>query len=257
MRFSRQFPSQQHLSAALLALSVLSLSFASTAFAEDSIKQSNGVVRTGQITGVRNGNVMIKFGPGEIGIPLAQATSIIMTEPASVPKGLALQETGKFAEALAILKPVVDQFGGLPLVWAQNATASIGDLYLSLDKTVEASAAYAKFKQLYPGAGLSLQADVGMARVAAASNKFAEAKTALAPIIASALTKPDITKAESAAFGQAYFTLGNIAEKENNPSVALEHYLRTVTIFYVDRATAARAQERADALRKNGSVAVP
>jgi len=257
MRFSRQFPSQQHLFAAVLATSLFTLSSLSPVQAQDSIKQSNGVVRTGQITGVRNGSVMIKFGPGEIGVPLAQATTITMTPPPSVAKGLALQEAGKSADALAVLKPIADQFGGLPLDWAQTATASIGDLYLSLDKMPEASAAYVKFKQLYPGAGLSLQADVGMARVAAASNKLAEAKAALTPILANALTKPDITKAESAAFGQAYFTLGNIAEKENKPSEALENYLRTVTIFYADRATAARAQERADALRKNGAVAVP
>lgn len=230
---------------------------ASTASAEDSVRQNNGVVRAGQITGVRNGSVMIKFGPGEIGVLLTQVTSVSMAVPSGVTRGLELQEAGKAAEALAVLKPVADQFGGLPVDWAQKATASIGDLYLSLDKPAEASAAYAKFKQLYPGAGLSLQADVGMARVAAASNKLAEAKAALTPIITNALTKPDITKAESAAYGQAYFTLGNIAEKENNPSVALENYLRTVTIFYADRATTARAQERADALRKNGGIAVP
>ncbi len=257
MRFSRLLPSQQHLFAVAAASGVFLISLAPSARSQDTIRQSNGTVRTGQITGVRNGSVMIKFGPGEIGVPLAQATTITMATPANVAKGLGLQEAGKPAEALALLKPIADQFGGLPLDWAQNATASIGNLYLSLEKTTDASAAYAKYKQLYPGAELSLQADVGMARVAAASGKLAEAKAALAPILANALTKPDITKAESAAFGQAYFTLGSIAEKENNPAEALENYLRTVTIFYADRATAARAQERADALRKNGSVAVP
>ncbi|MEO7931826.1 MAG: tetratricopeptide repeat protein [Chthoniobacterales bacterium] len=255
MRLSRLFPSQQHLFAAVLTVSLLT--FGTTVRAEDSIKASNGIVRTGQITGVRNGSAMIKSGPAEIGIPLSQVTAVTMAQPTAVDRGLNLQEAGKPADALAVLKPVVDQFGGLPLDWAQRATASIGDLYLSLDKTAEASAAYAKFKQLYPGVGLSLQADVGMARVAAANNKFDDAKTALTPIIANALTKPDLTKAESAAFGQAYFTLGNIAEKENKPAEALEDYLRTVTIFYADRATTARAQERADALRKNGGIAVP
>lgn len=254
MRLSRPVPYQQHLFAAAL-IGVITL--AQTAFAEDSVKQSNGVVRNGQITGVRNGSVMIKFGPGEIGIPLAQVTTVSMTAPPTVARGLELQEAGKAAEALTVLKPVADQFGGLPLDWAQRATASIGDLYLSLDKSADAATAYGRFKQLYPGAGLSLQADVGMARVAAAEGKLAEAKSALTPIISSALAKPDITKAESAAFGQAYFTLGKIAEKENKPAEALENYLRTVTIFYADRAIAARAQERADALRQNGGIAVP
>jgi len=255
MRFSRLLPSQQHLFAALAATGIAMMPL--PVFAQDTIKQSNGTVRSGQITGVRNGTVTIKMGPGEVGIPLAQVGAVTMATPASVGRGLQLQEAGKAAEALAVLKPLADQFGGLPLDWAQRATGSIGDLYLSLEKIPEAAAAYARFKQLYPGAGLSLQADVGMARVAAAGGKTEEAKTALTPIIADALTKKDLTKAESAAFGQAYFTLGNIAEKENQPSEALEHYLRTVTIFYADQATAARAQERADALRKNGGVAVP
>ncbi|HEX8372973.1 MAG TPA: hypothetical protein VF585_09345 [Chthoniobacterales bacterium] len=254
MSFSRLLPSQQHLFAALAATGLFLLPL--TVLAEDSLT-ANGVVRNGKISGVRNGNAMIKFGPGEIGIPLNQITAVSMPAPAGMARGLDLQEAGKLAEALAILKPIADQFGGLPVDWAQKASASVGDLYLSLEKSAEASAAYAKFKQLYPGAGLSLQADVGMARVAAANNKLDEAKATLKPIVAGALTKADVTKAESAAYGQAYFTLGTIAEKENNPSEALENFLRTVTIFYADRATTARAQERADALRKNGGIAVP
>lgn len=254
MRFSRQLPSQQLLFAAVFGVGLL---VAEMAAAQDTVRQRNGSVRSGQITGVRNGNVMVKSGPAEIGVPLNQVESVVLATPTGATRGLQLQEQGKFAEALAALKPVSDQFGGLPIEWSQKAVASIGDLYLSLDKPTEAAAAYARFKQLYPEAGLSVQADVGIARVAFANNQIDEARSLLEPVVAGALQKPDVTKTESAAFGQAYYTLGQISEKEGKLPEALENYLRTVTIFYADRAIAARAQERADALRKNGSIAVP
>jgi len=254
MRFSRQHPSQQLLFAAVFGFALCAAEFLA---AQDSVRQRNGAVRTGQIVGVRNGNIMVKSGPAEIGVPLTQVESVIIATPAAATRGLQLQEQGKFAEALAALKPVSDQFGGLPTEWAQKSTASIGDLYLSLEKPADAATAYGRFKQLYPGAGLSVQADVGIARVAFANNKIEEARSLLQPVVAGALQKTDITKAESAAFGQAYFTLGQISEKEGKLSEALENYLRTVTIFYADRAIAARAQEKADALRKNDGIAVP
>lgn len=238
---------------AVAALTVLPLA----THAQDSIRQSNGTVRQGQIMRVARGAVVIKIGAGEIGVPIAQITQIQMAAPMAVTRGLQLQEAGKAPEALAALKPVVEQFGGLPTEWAQKATAALGDLYLAQNDMKEAAAAYTRFKTLYPGAGLSLQADVGMARVAAANGKNAEARAALEPAVANALTKADVSQAESAAFGQAYFTLGSLDEKEGKFAEALQNYLRTVTIFYADRATAARAQERADALRKEHPVSVP
>ncbi|HEY5894116.1 MAG TPA: hypothetical protein VIT91_12890 [Chthoniobacterales bacterium] len=255
MRFSPPSSPLQLLFPAFAA-AVLTISPLAT-HAQDSILQTNGTVRQGQIVRVARGSAMIKIGAGEVGVPFAQISQIQMATPAPATRGLQLQEAGKVSDAIAALKPVVEQFGGLPTEWAQQATAALGDLYLSQNNMKEAAAAYSKFKALYPGAGLSLQADVGMARIAAADGKNAQARATLEPVVATALTKADVSKAESAAFGQAYYTLGSLDEKDGKFAEALQNYLRTVTIFYADRATAARAQERADALRKAHPVAVP
>jgi len=57
--------------------------------------------------------------------------------------------------------------------------------------------------------------------------------------------------ARAAAFSQAFYLLGQIAEAEGMYPHALEYYLYAVTIYYHDAKSAVAAQERADELRKN------
>ena len=57
----------------------------------------------------------------------------------------------------------------------------LGDLYVALNEVPKAEVAYKEFQRLYPGGG-SLQADVGMARIAASKKDFATARQKLEPI---------------------------------------------------------------------------
>ncbi len=60
------------------------------------------------------------------------------------------------------------------------------------------------------------------------------------------------------AYSQTFLLLGQIAEARKQPVLALENYLRATTIYYRDSNAAAKAQERADALRKQDpSLALP
>ena len=59
-------------------------------------------------------------------------------------------------------------------------------------------------------------------------------------------------------YSQTFYLLGQIAEAQQQPSIALENYLRTVTIFSDDHGAVTAAQEKADALRKNNpTLTVP
>ena len=104
-----------------------------------------------------------------------------------------------------------------------------------------------------------MRANVGQARVAFAKNNSAAVKQGLAPVAAEALKSPaTVTRADGAAYGQAFYLLGQLEERDGAFQNALEDYLRTTTLFYQDAAATAAAQKSADALRAaHKDLAVP
>jgi hypothetical protein len=214
-------------------------------------QRKSGVV----VTGVTGGRVMVREGSGEIGYDLAQIESVVKAPPAEFSQGMRFVEAGDAEKALPLLKGVADRFKGLPIAWAQDATAAVGNLNLSLGKVSDAEAAFADLKKAYGGAN-SIAATVGEARLAAAKGKFADARALVDPIVKEALTKKNISRADSQLYGQAYFVLGQVAEGENKLPEAMENYCRTVAIFYQERSVVAEAQKRIDGLRQKG-VATP
>jgi tetratricopeptide (TPR) repeat protein len=161
-----------------------------------------------------------------------------------------------YKRALALATQVADKFKGMPTDWAQLATGMTGDIHVAMNDLAKAEAAYKEFQRLYPGGG-SVQADVGIARIAASKKDFATARQKLEPIAAQALKEKIVPRNNAFAFSQAFLVLGQVKEAEGNATGALEDYLRTVTIFHHDPAAVSAAQERAAALRKEQKVAVP
>lgn len=252
------FPARQLLSAALGVLLLAGSASVSAQTATDTItlktkppQRKTGVL----VTSVVGTRVMVKEGAGEIGYDISQIESVVKAEPPEFRKGMQLVEAGDAEKALPLLKAIADRFKGLPTPWAQDATAAVGNLYLSLGKIPEAESAYADLKKAYGGAN-STAASVGQARLAAAKGKFDEARALVDPIVKEALTKKNISRSESQLYGQAYFVLGQVAEGEQKLPEAMENYARAVAIFYQERSVVAEAQKRIDDLRQKG-VATP
>jgi len=254
MKLRRSFSSQQLIFALGLSLSLAALT---GAHGQDRLVTRTNQVQQGKIVGVSNGTVQIQIGAGTIGIPLASVHSVAMEAPAEFATGKAAYEAGDSAKALASIKTVAEKFRGLPTPWAQEAAGLLGDIYVALNKLPEAEAAYVAFQKAYGGAGGSIQTDVGLARIAFSKKEYAKAKEKLEPITAKALEEKNPAPAAAASYSQAFFTLGQIQEAEQDYVSALENYLRTVTLFYHDKVAVAGAKERADALRKTHQVSVP
>lgn len=212
----------------------------------DTVARKGQPPADGEILGVSGGNIKIKIGPVETTIPLAQVTSVTKAAPKAYTDALAVWQSGDAAKTLAALKPVVDTYRGLPTPWAEQASALLGEVYLSLDQLPNAETAFADFQKAYPDAG-SLAA-VGLSRLAVAKKDFATAKAKLEPIIAESdkVTFADASK--STTYGQAHYLMGQINENAGAYPEALRNYLTTVTLFYEDKAVAAKAQERANVL---------
>ena len=228
---------------------------AATVRAQDRLEFKNSPPQAGKIVGMRDGSVLIDVtlanGSGQMSYNLGLLARVVMAPPAAFQSGVAASQAGNWDRALADLKPLVDQFRGLPTDWAQQATGLLGDLYVEKKDLGKAEAAYNDYRRLYPeAAGGALRVSVGQARIAFARNNAAQARQQLQGITQAALKNPAlVTKADGAAYGQAFYLLGQMQEQDHNEASALESYLRTVTLFYQDNATAMRAQQSADALR--------
>ena len=223
--------------------------------AQDVVVQKNNLRSEGQVLGVADGKVKIKIGPAETSIALDQVASVTKAPPAAYENALAEWQKGDGNKTLAVLKPLVETFRGLPTPWAERASALLGEVYLSVDQVPAAEAAFTAFQKAYPGAA-SLS-DIGLARLAVSKKDFAAAKAKLAPIVAEAAKVKMADSGKSATYGQAFYLMGVVRESEGAYPEALQDYLSAVTLFYEDKAVVAKAQERATFIATEKKAIVP
>ena len=209
-----------------------------------------------KVIGVSGSTLQVQVGAGTLGLPLASIKEVQMAAPPELAQAQQAFAAKDYKRALSLITQLTEKYKGMPAEWAQLATGMLGDLYVALNELPKAEVAYKEFQRLYPGGG-SLQADVGMARIAASKKDFATARQKLEPITAQALKEKNVSRLHAYAYSQAFLVLGQVKESEGNAPGALEDYLRTVTIFHHDPAAVSAAQERADALRKDHKVTVP
>ena len=216
---------------------------------------------TGKIVGVTGAGtasaaLQVQLGAGMIGVPLRSVASITMAVPAAFTAGKEAYDKQELEKALPSIKSIVAAFKGLNTEWAQQATGMLGDIYVSLNKLTEAETAYQDYQKIYGGAS-SVQTDVGLSRIAVSKKEFDKAKEKLEPVIAQALKEKSPAAALAASYSQAFYLMGQISEAAKDYPAALEHYLRTVTLFPADRIAASAAKERADAIRKEQNTTAP
>ena len=209
------------------------------------------------VIGVSGTALMVRTDFGEQGVPLAQIAEVRMAAPAELAQGFQAYQAKDYPKALGLIRSVTDRFRGMPVGWAQQAAAALVEINLAMNDMTKAEAEYAAFARAYPAGGTT-QSEVLAARIAVAKKNFAVAKQKLAPITDAALKEKTLNPANALAYSQAFLVSGQVRESEGSFAGALEDYLRTVTLFYHDRAAVAQAQERADALRReHPEITVP
>jgi predicted Zn-dependent protease len=253
MKLRSPFRPQQLLFQLVLTLSLL---VGGLGFAQDTVIMRTGAQQQFKVLGVTGTNVMVKTQFGEQGLPIAQVKEVrLAAVPPQYNAALAAFQAKDYNKALSALQPLMKTWRGLPAAWAEQGTAMIGDVYVELGDLPKAEAAYKAFQQLYPGSAL---ADIGIAAMEVNKKDYAAAMKRLSPVTAKALEEKSVPYEKALAYSKAFYLSGQAKEAEGNLAGALEDYLRTVTLFYHDRASVALAQEKADALRKaNDDLIVP
>lgn len=248
--------SQQLLFVATCLLGLL----AGAARGQDTLINVDNTQLPGKILGVGPTGVQIQITtPGGGSTTLTQPFARIKeARMAVIPPEFAQAQTAlaarNFDAALTALK-ALEKYKGLPADWAQQATAMVGDVQIEKGDIQKAEATFAEFQKLYP---TSAQAELGLAKLAVAKKDFASAKGKLEPTVAKAAEDKSVNQRSGLAYGQAFLLMGQVKESEGDLKGALECYLKTVTLFYYDKAAVALAQQKADALRQaNPTVFVP
>jgi tetratricopeptide (TPR) repeat protein len=240
-------------SPATLILAAIGL-LVSSAFSQDAVVLKDGQRREGQILGVTGDSLRIKVGPAETGIPLAGVSSVTMTPPKAFDDAVTAWQKGDAAATIAVLKPLVGTYLGLPTKWSSRAAALLGEAYVTDGKITEAEAAFADFQKAYPDDANS--ADVGLARIAVAKKDYETARAKLTPIVEGAAKELYPSAGENAVFGRALLLMGEIQESTGDNPAALSNYLLAATVFREDKAVVAKAEARANALEQK-KVIVP
>ncbi len=234
-----------------------SLLLGAVGVAQDTIIFKNGPPASANILSVEKGQIMIEIPGGKTGRSLATVQEVRKAAPPEYNAAVAAYEKGDYAKAMQAAQVVVGRFKGLPTPWARQATSMLGDIHAAQGETDKAIAAYEDFQKSYPGADGGGASDVGSARVLVMQKKYDEAKKKLVPVTEAALKEKTASGATALAYSQAFYLLAQVQEAQGELVPALENYLRTATLFRQDRAAAAAAQAKADALRKGSAIHVP
>lgn len=225
---------------------LIALAVAVSAVAQDALVLKDGQRREGQILGVRSDAVRLKVGPAETGIPLASVASVTMNPPKGYQDALNAWAKQNAPATITAIKPIVDNFIGLPTTWAARSSALLGEAYLATDKLAEAETAFAAFQKAYPDA--AEMAQVGLARLAISKKDFSTAREKLAPIVEVARSTKLAESGQNATFGQALYLMAQVQEASGQKPEALENYLLAAALFREDAAAASGAAEKAKAL---------
>ena len=240
----------------ILCLAAFSLLLPAASSAQDRLVFKDNHVQEGMVVGMSGNSVLLSLNTasgsrGQIGFDLNLLSRVDAAPPAGFQAGMAAYAASNWDKALADLKPIAEQFRGLPTPWAQQTFATLGDLYVEKNDVPRAEAAYNDYRRLYPAAGGdSLRFNLGQARIALARNNVPQGTQQLAAITRAAFKNPaGVSRSDGAAYGEAFYLSGQLQEHDGDNQAALKDYLLVTTLFYQDAGATARARKSADNLR--------
>lgn len=230
----------------LAASTMASLAMAQTA--GDFFVLKSGQRRDVVITRADSKNLYYQTPSGDAPMPWSSINSWNLAERKGVKEAMAAVDAGKYAEALAVLKPLTDRYLVLPLPWIQDMVVAIVRCHAELRQFTEANALAKKFGECQPTQLNRVKPFLAIGL--AGEKKYDEAIAALAEVVKAAAGKLVLTPAEARMFGQAYLTLGDCFAGKGDEPRALECYLTTTVLYHQDELSARAAQAKADELKK-------
>ena len=210
--------------------------------------KASGQRRDVVITRADRNNLYYQTPSGDAPMPWTSISGWNLVERKGVREALAGVDAGKYAEAMAVLKPLAEHYMMLPMPWVQDVVVALVRCYTELKQFPQANAIAKAFGEAQPTQLNRVKPFLAVAL--AGEKKYDEAITALTEVVKASVGKLALTPAEARMFGQAYLTLGDCFAGKGDDQKALECYLTTTVLYYQDEQSARVAQAKADELKK-------
>lgn len=207
-----------------------------------------GITHTGQIVRADSAGIAIKVGENEFTVPRASLLRADVAKPDGLDKSLAAQRAGKFQDALAGFKAIVDRYAGLPLPWAEDCILRLGEVQISLKDYNGAKKTFDSFKVFYPKSGSLAVLDAKYARILVEQNQPDKAMPMIQGILEPLLKREFLTDEQEAGVAQGLVLLGDCQVAAGKTDDALDNYLKVVTLFDVDSDRTTEAKYKAGKL---------
>lgn len=203
---------------------------------------------TGTITKVQKDAVVIKTGDAELTILRRDIVRSEVPEPKDVQQGRAAVKEGKPGEVVEHLQPVVERLAGLPVRWVPECMLLLTDASIQTKDFALAKKTLETLKDEYPTWLAAGAAEVRLARLQAEQKQCEPASAGANDLIAQLLKKEFLTGSEEQTMAAAYLILGDCQLAGGQKDIALDSYLRVVTLYDLDASRAGQAQFNASRL---------
>lgn len=201
--------------------------------------------------------VTLRTDKGEIPYPMANIARLEMQERPQVAEGLALAAEDKLAEAVAKLKPVVDQFLGLDVPWVPQAAAALAEALARSGKTFDSEQLADRIAKAYPNSVYRLQGEIAKASSLLARQQADQALQVLMEVEKNILPSPAPDLSTRQILSSLYFTKGQIFKAKGDKARAYEAFLTVASLYHLPASRAAQAMQEAEELRRqDGKLAI-
>ncbi len=213
--------------------------------AEDEIylkKSSNPTA--GKIIQVDEKGVHIQLSgtSGEVAFPLSGVDRAEVEKPPVLAAGFNALKNGKNAEAIQVFEPIRTKYRGVPDEWIGRVTFHLGEAYLTSEDWVKAGECFSEFRKFY---SKSDSCDIAATHEAEALFKSSQTSTAL-KLLEELMSRKEkdvsLNDEQNAVLGKASVILGHCYLANNKTDQALESFLKTTTLYYMDKNAVAEAQ---------------
>ncbi|MBI4027649.1 MAG: tetratricopeptide repeat protein [Verrucomicrobia bacterium] len=198
----------------------------------------------GAILKVEDASVRVQLGGvGETALQIANIERVeVSPRPATLPAGLKAAGEHKVQDAIKTLEPIYTQYRGLPEAWIEECSARLGEAYVAAQDWAKARELFVRFQKAYPQSELRDSIQSGMAQALFGLKQPEEALKLLEPLVAGLEKEATISDEQNRAIGRACVTLGHCYKAAQKDDQALDAFLKTTVLYYLDGNAVAEAQ---------------
>lgn len=210
--------------------------YAVAGLAEDIIITKNQQFR-GKVKSADSKSVTIEIaGQGMVAVPRSAIEKLTVEPPPAIIRGIDAYEKGNYKEAQLILSKAANQYLGLDTPWAAKALVYYARGCLMAGDNASAEKAFSAFLSAYEDDPLNVDAELGLAETEVAKNDIDKALPKFQELADEYEKQLKPPKEQFPYAAEAFLGLGKCLEAKDDPSGAINAYLKVIALYPADNA---------------------